>query len=217
MWSSFSAPFVNSNFQFDTAGGSRVWSGPSSSAGFNSLFLTDGGPNGDFSFQNTLPDSRDLADGIYTFGFYGDLLGVDVSAARTAAFGDFGIGLGFGPGGSGSFRYISAYIHAGGSCDHNCLATQAVISSGGGVTGSSGTSTTVLGTEVSLLSFSISSGADRVGTSSTGANGFADIYGSFTIQVGSVAPIPEPETNAMMLAGLGLLGFFARRRKYPAA
>ena len=26
-------------------------------------------------------------------------------------------------------------------------------------------------------------------------------------------PIPEPETYAMLLAGLGLLGFIARRRK----
>jgi hypothetical protein len=30
-------------------------------------------------------------------------------------------------------------------------------------------------------------------------------------------PIPEPETYAMMLAGLGLLGFAARRRKQQAA
>ena len=29
-----------------------------------------------------------------------------------------------------------------------------------------------------------------------------------------VAPIPEPQTYAMMLAGLGLLGFSARRRQY---
>jgi hypothetical protein len=28
-----------------------------------------------------------------------------------------------------------------------------------------------------------------------------------------LSPIPEPETYAMMLAGLGLLGFMARRRK----
>ena len=28
-----------------------------------------------------------------------------------------------------------------------------------------------------------------------------------------VSPIPEPETYAMLLAGLGLLGFIARRRK----
>lgn len=51
--------------------------------------------------------------------------------------------------------------------------------------------------------------------------GFEDLYGggdldfndhkfSFTI---STAPIPEPETYALMLAGLGVLGFVARRRK----
>ena len=28
-----------------------------------------------------------------------------------------------------------------------------------------------------------------------------------------VAAVPEPETYAMMLAGLGLMGFVARRRK----
>ena len=28
-----------------------------------------------------------------------------------------------------------------------------------------------------------------------------------------VSPIPEPETYAMLLAGLGLLGFIVRRRK----
>jgi hypothetical protein len=31
------------------------------------------------------------------------------------------------------------------------------------------------------------------------------------------APVPEPETYAMMLAGLGLLGFVARRRKQKVA
>jgi hypothetical protein len=29
----------------------------------------------------------------------------------------------------------------------------------------------------------------------------------------NVSPVPEPETYAMMLAGLGLLGFMARRKK----
>jgi hypothetical protein len=32
-----------------------------------------------------------------------------------------------------------------------------------------------------------------------------------------IAAVPEPETYAMMLAGLGLLGFIARRRKQKAA
>ncbi len=31
----------------------------------------------------------------------------------------------------------------------------------------------------------------------------------------ALAPVPEPETYAMMLAGLGLLGFTARRRRHP--
>lgn len=36
---------------------------------------------------------------------------------------------------------------------------------------------------------------------------------SNTTSVYSLAPVPEPETYAMLLAGLGLLGFVARRRK----
>jgi hypothetical protein len=32
----------------------------------------------------------------------------------------------------------------------------------------------------------------------------------------SAAPIPEPETYAMLLVGLGMLGFAARRRKQQA-
>jgi hypothetical protein len=28
-----------------------------------------------------------------------------------------------------------------------------------------------------------------------------------------ISPVPEPETYAMMLAGLGLVGFMGRRRK----
>ena len=33
---------------------------------------------------------------------------------------------------------------------------------------------------------------------------------------GVTAPIPEPETYALMLAGLGVVGFVARRRKRTA-
>jgi hypothetical protein len=43
-----------------------------------------------------------------------------------------------------------------------------------------------------------------------------DVVGNMQITTG-VAPIPEPETYAMMLAGLGMLGFMARRRKLKAA
>ena len=38
------------------------------------------------------------------------------------------------------------------------------------------------------------------------------VGGSYTLS-STVSPIPEPETYAMLLAGLGLVGFSARRRK----
>lgn len=38
----------------------------------------------------------------------------------------------------------------------------------------------------------------------------------FTVGVAGIAPVPEPETYAMLLAGLGLLGFAARRKKANA-
>ena len=46
------------------------------------------------------------------------------------------------------------------------------------------------------------------------------IFGSATTTISNfnVTPVPEPETYAMLLAGLSLLGFAARRRKLqPAA
>lgn len=46
-----------------------------------------------------------------------------------------------------------------------------------------------------------------------------DFYGFDYLKLNDVAapPIPEPETYALMLAGLGLVGFMARRRKQKAA
>ncbi len=41
--------------------------------------------------------------------------------------------------------------------------------------------------------------------------------GAWTVPVPAVPAVPEPETYAMMLAGLGLIGFIARRRKQKLA
>lgn len=40
--------------------------------------------------------------------------------------------------------------------------------------------------------------------------------GAASLVVGTVAAVPEPQTYALMLAGLGLVGFVARRRKQRA-
>ena len=67
------------------------------------------------------------------------------------------------------------------------------------ITGPNGVGMTDLNSLVSLPGGSILSEA-------TGINNHG--------QVAVIAsPIPEPETSAMLLAGLGLLGFIARRRK----
>ena len=55
-------------------------------------------------------------------------------------------------------------------------------------------------------------------TSPTCANPFTPVGGatcgvSATAAVGVFAPVPEPQTYALMLAGLGALGFAARRRR----
>jgi hypothetical protein len=48
----------------------------------------------------------------------------------------------------------------------------------------------------------------------TGTYTIGEATGSATF---NITPVPEPETYAMMLAGLGLLGFMARRRKQNGA
>lgn len=56
-------------------------------------------------------------------------------------------------------------------------------------------------------------GTYQVKVSGTGITGANASYGGVLVATPVAAPVPEPETFAMLLAGLGVVGFVARRRK----
>jgi len=79
------------------------------------------------------------------------------------------------------------------------------------------------GTRTSLdSSFSTSSGIEfypmdalisgNYGFTVTGSTAIANLGGSYSGNLNLAAPVPEPATYAMLLVGVGLLGFTARRR-----
>jgi hypothetical protein len=99
---------------------------------------------------------------------------------------------------------------------------------GGGQGGSDPTSGPltfeITGTGLTLSSFELSLGTGPNGTGGDRAFFVADIISGTTGLTGLVdastglppTSIPEPETYAMLLAGLGLMGFVARRRRRNA-
>jgi hypothetical protein len=54
---------------------------------------------------------------------------------------------------------------------------------------------------------------DRVGLSATATNAIRGFETFFVANLPTVAAIPEPETYALMMAGFGVVGFVASRRK----
>lgn len=102
-------------------------------------------------------------------------------------------------------------VNASSGIDAN-LTTQAVLSN---VNLGAGTYwLSMSGDDMHFTTSGTRTGAIQVHSSNlgTGYNPSQDLPMPFRVYA-ATAPIPEPETYAMLLAGLGLLGFAARRRK----
>ncbi len=107
---------------------------------------------------------------------------------------------------TGSFDYLVSAIGASG----NSYTASAI----SGLTASLYLGNTLQGTSTGLnFSFNnLQSGTYTLKASGTVANGFNVLITSYT-----VTPVPEPESYAMLLAGLGVMGAIARRRSKTAA
>jgi hypothetical protein len=192
-------------------GGTEQWGGSS-----YALFLTSGGTSGPFLLPGSgagggIPGGTATDPGVYTFGFYAD----SIPGTQGQSF--YGITLSFNQGAKGG-NFISSYVPIGGGCANDCIPINSIIGTpmpGGGVTGASGTSgvVTTLSEQytVSLLSFSIlSGGTDLVGQQTIGSDGYPDYVGTVSFSITNA--VPEPETYAMMLAGLGFICVAVRRK-----
>lgn len=69
------------------------------------------------------------------------------------------------------------------------------------------------GNDHNWLNYSTVINFDGNGLLTFNANGFSDGYGGSFDMVSFTSPIPESDTYVMLLAGVGLLGFVARRKK----
>jgi len=163
----------------------------------------------------TTPQVLDLTDGS---GFFGDTLAMGNNGATFADHFTFSV-TGTMP---MNFDAIVSSISrtADTGLDFSALSLYRV----GGGTGTGGTGADTLITSGT----SLQTGSMDVWTLSSdnlqagdyyllvSGNLVSDTAGSFGGAV-MLAPVPEPETYGMMLAGLGVLGFLARRRKQQAA
>lgn len=180
---------------------------------------TTGG--GTTSTIGNTPQVLDLTDGS---GFFGDTFAMNNNGATFADHFTFSVTGTTGMNFDAIVSSISRSADTG--LDISGLSLYRV---GGGTGTGSGTGGTA-GDTLVTSGTSMQSGAIDVWTLSSdnltagnyyvlvSGNLVSDTSGSFggAVMMSPTAPVPEPETYGMMIAGLGVLGFLARRRKQAA-
>jgi hypothetical protein len=160
------------------------------------------------------PQVLDLTDGS---GFFGDVFGASNNGGTFADRFTFSVA---GTGGPQNFDAIVSSISrtaATGLDITNLSLYRATGGSGGGGGGdtlvSSGTSLQSGAIDVwTLTSNSLNAGDYYIQVSGNMVSNTSAAFGGAVM----LAPVPEPETYGTMLAGLGIVGYLARRRKAAA-
>jgi hypothetical protein len=162
----------------------------------------------------TTPQVLDLTDGS---GFFGDTFAMNNNGATFADHFTFSVT------GTTSSNFDAIISSISRSADTGLDISGLSLYRVGGGTGTGGT----LGDTLVSSGTSLHSGEMDVWTLSSDSLAAGDYYvlvsGNMVSDTSAsfggavmLAPVPEPETYGMMLAGLGVLGFLARRRKQAA-
>jgi PEP-CTERM motif len=123
---------------------------------------------------------------------------------------------------SGGTQYTASFQLAGNHRDGNTETVTGILGVGIGNTSSIFSLPQNAGwTNYSLVFTPTTTGAYVLSFGNSGGDNIGmlldNVSVSVTSDVGVTSAVPEPETYAMLLAGLGLLGFAARRRKVKEA
>lgn len=177
----------------------------------SSIFAATSGDVLKFSFNYVTSDGAGFAD--YAWSQLLDSAGAPVAVlfdARTKPSGDIVPGFGLPPISATLAPPTSAIIPGGPAWAPLGSSSGACYSGGCGYTGWITATYAIPTTSTYKIAFGVTNWSDTAYDSGLAFDGI-------TVAGVPVGAIPEPETYAMLLAGLGLMGFLARRRKQKEA